>query len=417
MELNCAVQKYAWGKVGSSSLVAQLSKANTNTEINEQEPYAELWMGTHPSGPSLISATNEPLLNFLQSSNDSLGQKEKQVFGPDLPFLFKALSVAKALSIQAHPNKAHAEQLFASRPDLYKDPNHKPEMVTAWLGPFEALCGFRPIAEIQFFLKEIDELASVVGKDACDQLAAVAADDVVSGSAALRKCFSALMNSSDESIAGSLERFQQRIPSLSSDKKESLVCELFCRIASDFPGDVGCWSVYFLNFVTLEEGQSLFLGPNVPHAYISGDCLECMACSDNVVRAGLTPKFKDIDTLCSMLDYQPGPVDRFTCHWTDEDEFCQVSAPPVPDFAMARLRLPVSSDVYQLPIRSSASILLVLQGHASTTIVDNSEKVVELRAGQILFLKAGQSMNPIKMNEQQQHQQEDLVIYQAFANV
>ena len=55
-----------------------------------------------------------------------------------------------------------------------------------------------------------------------------------------------------------------------SDKKESLVCELFCRIASDFPGDVGCWSVYFLNFVTLEEGQSLFLGPNVPHAYISG---------------------------------------------------------------------------------------------------------------------------------------------------
>ena len=63
--------------------------------------------------------------------------------------------------------------------------------------------------------KEIDELASVVGKDACDQLAAVAADDVVSGSAALRKCFSALMNSSDESIAGSLERFQQRIPSLS----------------------------------------------------------------------------------------------------------------------------------------------------------------------------------------------------------
>ena len=105
MELNCAVQKYAWGKVGSSSLVAHLSKANTNTEINEQEPYAELWMGTHPSGPSLISATNEPLLNFLQSSNDSLGQKEKQVFGPDLPFLFKALSVAKALSIQAHPNK------------------------------------------------------------------------------------------------------------------------------------------------------------------------------------------------------------------------------------------------------------------------------------------------------------------------
>lgn len=47
----------------------------------------------------------------------------------------------------------HAEELHASRPDLYKDPNHKPEMVTAWLGPFEALCGFRPAAEIKFFLQ------------------------------------------------------------------------------------------------------------------------------------------------------------------------------------------------------------------------------------------------------------------------
>jgi mannose-6-phosphate isomerase len=93
--------------LGSTSLVAQLSKANNNTPINEQERYAELWMGTHPSGPSMISGTNESLLSYLQANNDSLGSKEKQVFGTDLPFLFKALSVAKALSIQAHPNKVN----------------------------------------------------------------------------------------------------------------------------------------------------------------------------------------------------------------------------------------------------------------------------------------------------------------------
>ena len=28
-----------------------------------------------------------------------------------------------------------------------------------------------------------------------------------------------------------------------------------------------------------------------------------MALSDNVVRAGLTPKFKDVKTLCDMLHY------------------------------------------------------------------------------------------------------------------
>jgi mannose-6-phosphate isomerase len=47
-----------------------------------------------------------------------------------------------------------------------------------------------------------------------------------------------------------------------------------------------------LNYVLLKPGEALFLGPDEPHAYLSGDCMECMACSDNVVRAGLTPKFR-----------------------------------------------------------------------------------------------------------------------------
>jgi mannose-6-phosphate isomerase class I len=53
--------------------------------------------------------------------------------------------VEKALSIQAHPNKAHAEELHAASPHIYKDPNHKPEIAVA-LTHFEALCGFRPLA-------------------------------------------------------------------------------------------------------------------------------------------------------------------------------------------------------------------------------------------------------------------------------
>ena len=58
----------------------------------------------------------------------------------------------------------------------------------------------------------------------------------------------------------------------------------------------------------------MFLRANLPHAYLSGDCVECMACSDNVVRAGLTPKFMDVPTLCSMLDYTPksATANKFT---------------------------------------------------------------------------------------------------------
>ena len=56
-------------------------------------------------------------------------------------FSCQVLSVAKALSIQAHPDKKLAERLHAEQPENYKDDNHKPEMTLA-LTPFEALCSF-----------------------------------------------------------------------------------------------------------------------------------------------------------------------------------------------------------------------------------------------------------------------------------
>ena len=56
----------------------------------------------------------------------------------------QVLSVAKALSIQAHPDKKLAEVLHALRPSTYKDDNHKPEMAIA-ITEFRALCGFAAI--------------------------------------------------------------------------------------------------------------------------------------------------------------------------------------------------------------------------------------------------------------------------------
>ena len=64
-----------------------------------------------------------------------------------------------------------------------------------------------------------------------------------------------------------------------------------------------------------------------------------MACSDNVVRAGLTPKFKDVSTLCEMLDYTCKPADenKFEPKKSAEDSAVFVYDPPVPDFTVARI--------------------------------------------------------------------------------
>ena len=58
--------------------------------------------------------------------------------------------------------------------------------------------------------------------------------------------------------------------------------------------------------IRLAPGQAIFLPANVPHAYLAGEIIECMAASDNVIRAGLTPKFKDTRVLCSSLTYEQG---------------------------------------------------------------------------------------------------------------
>lgn len=80
--------------------------------------------------------------------------------------------------------------------------------------------------------------------------------------------------------------------------------QVVLRLESQYPNDVGVIAAFFLNYVKLKCGEALYVGPNEPHAYLSGECVECMATSDNVIRAGLTPKHRDVRTLLSMLKYR-----------------------------------------------------------------------------------------------------------------
>lgn len=124
MEIVGDLKNYEWGKLGSGSEVSKLASLNDESfVVDEEKPYSELWMGDHVSGPSQVKATRESLAEFIQKDRaGNIGGQEK------LPFLFKVLSIRKGLSIQVHPNKEEAEKLHAEHPDIYKDPNHKPEV-------------------------------------------------------------------------------------------------------------------------------------------------------------------------------------------------------------------------------------------------------------------------------------------------
>jgi len=139
------------------------------------------------------------------------------------------------------------------------------------------------------------------------------------------------------------------------------------RLCRDFPGDVGVFSPYLLNVVTLAPGEAIFLAANEPHAYLSGDCVEVMACSDNVVRAGLTPKFKDVDTLTSMLSYAAGRprIMRGELGGGGSgggDGSLREYAAPVPEFLLQRFEPAPGAAAVAAPPVPSAAILLVVSG-------------------------------------------------------
>jgi mannose-6-phosphate isomerase len=76
-------------------------------------------MGTHPSLPSKDLATGRTLLDLLQDNKALMSHEISEKYKDKLPFLFKVLSINKALSIQAHPNKKLAEKLHAKDPKNY----------------------------------------------------------------------------------------------------------------------------------------------------------------------------------------------------------------------------------------------------------------------------------------------------------
>ncbi|XP_046671993.1 mannose-6-phosphate isomerase [Homalodisca vitripennis] len=400
MELRCSLQMYEWGKVGENSEAALLARANNpSLQIQDLTPYAELWMGTHPNGPSRLASTGENLHEWIQQNPQVLGEPVRQRFGVQLPFLFKVLSVNKALSIQVHPSKIQAEELHRLLPDIYKDPNHKPEMALA-LSPFEALCGFRPLDQIKHFLNTVPELRSCVGQENVETLLSCSED---TQQEVLGQCFQSLMTRGDDIITTALTSLLNRISSLDESSRGMHLADLVERLHSQFPGDVGVFGPYLFNHVTLQPGESLYLAANEPHAYLSGDCVECMACSDNTVRAGLTPKLKDVPTLCSLLSYICEPASSKLFVGTDEDEFTTIFRPPVPDFAVVKITVP-EGRTYTMTPRPSASIAIVTQGCATSP-------TLPLHRGSVFFLPADDSVQFTVTST------EPLLLFQAMANV
>ncbi|MBN2002288.1 MAG: mannose-6-phosphate isomerase, class I [Anaerolineae bacterium] len=374
------IQHYEWGTRDAAAFIPQFLGQTPQPGL----PYAELWMGMHPKAPSalLIEGTPTPLPQLAERYPDALlGKKITARFGHTLPFLFKVLSVGAALSIQAHPNKTQAEALHVCNPEQYPDDNHKPEIAIA-LSPATALVGFKSYEEIRLTLAKYPEIVCFIEAGEGGVLRPVTMQQQRES---VRRIYTALMRRErdEQALQDALNQLEQRLQRLPDPSDHE---RLFLESRRIYDGaEIGLLALFFLNFVRLKRGQGIFLKPGIPHAYLRGNLVECMANSDNVVRAGLTPKFKDVQTLLDILTYELGPT-PILGQSTGAQE--TVYAAPVIEFQVRRWQL-AGGESRQEKGNDQPAVLLITEGELTLRWQEEGEAQQQvIRRGQSLFIPA-----------------------------
>ena len=372
------IHEYSWG---SNSFIPELLGELSPAKI----PMAEMWMGTHPGGPSMVVYKNERvLLEKLIGENPSgiLGDSIARKFSNKLPFLFKVVAMARPLSMQAHPNREQAKAGFLrenmgkkpmDRGDRnYRDDNHKPELICA-LRPLWALKGFRDA-------EKIIDIMERLGVDA--ELPAAEILRKQPGAEGLRGFFIALMD---------IERDQRQnllggiVAKIEDSGLSSPEYEWIKRLSREYPGDMGVISPFFLNLVRLYPTEAMYIHPGELHSYLEGAGLELMANSDNVIRGGLTYKHIDPPELISILDFNPRIPDILTPEGIDGPEkFYPVSAE---EFMLSVISLRGKGETYESRGSRGAEIMICTDGDARVTDIGHDE-ILEFRRGMSIFIPA-----------------------------
>ncbi|GAA4672751.1 mannose-6-phosphate isomerase, class I [Nocardioides nanhaiensis] len=357
--LRNGVQNYSWG---SPDAIPRFLG-----ERADGKPVAEVWIGTHQLQPSMA----------VDAGGDV---KPLPDLAGDLPFMLKVLAADRPLSLQVHPSKSQAEDGYAEEERLripldaphrvYKDANHKPEMVYA-LTTFDCLIGFRPTVEI---LRVLAPLGTPLTQRLADDLRA---DPGFSG--IVRRVQWLLSSEVTAAQVGEVVGACRALGRLGMDIKRAYSTAV--EISEHFPDDIGVVISLMMNRMTLQPGEAAYLEAGIIHAHLKGLCLEVMASSDNVLRAGLTDKHVDPEGLVTCLgETGMARVARVSPEFVLADT--EVFSPADVEFALA-----VTQVSHAEPERVS-----VVDAPHSLLICTGGEVEVRNREGQSVLLTRGESL-------------------------
>jgi mannose-6-phosphate isomerase len=392
-KLKGKVQHYAWG--GDHFIPHWLRIENT-----EKKPFAEYWMGAHPSASStiIINGKEEKLYDLIQQDAASfIGEKVNNTFG-ELPYLFKILDVKDMLSIQVHPSKASAAKGFEEEDakDVainastrnYKDKNHKPEVMVA-LSEFWLLHGFLmedKLLKVLQTVPEFNRFESIV---------------MEKGYKGLYEHVMLMPQAEVDQLLGSLverETMRKKNNELTKQQPGWWVAKLYENETQLSNIDRGIFSIYFFNIVKTEPGEAVFQGAGLPHAYLEGQNVELMANSDNVLRGGLTPKHIDVPELIKHTIFEgiePNIMKGINLTSGEKNYPC-----PVEDFGISKLELKAGENY--TTEATSLEIIVIIEG----TLAIKGSNTITAKSGEAIAVLAGETYTVSTLNQ--------LYAYKAF---
>jgi mannose-6-phosphate isomerase len=134
--------------------------------------------------------------------------------------------------------------------------------------------------------------------------------------------------------------------------------------------------------------------------------MECMANSDNVIRAGLTPKLRDIPNLVSGLTYIAGHHSKHVVQPTSFSKHSMLYDPPISEFSVVQVKLPAGETDDHRAI-AGPSVVCVSDGRGEIAWGSESLSVQE---GDVVFIGADK---PISFTSRGQ----GLTLFRAFVEV
>ncbi len=354
------VMHYAWG---SHETLATL----TGREAPTAAPEAELWMGAHEHAPSGVEVDGRQttLDRLVAERPELLGGSRARAFDGRLPFLLKILAPQQPLSIQCHPD---ARQALSADPGTYADRWPKPE---AWLAvtTFEFFAGMRTIEQMR-------SLASDLGAPGLIR----SVEAVGAAARPMHALLSDLLHLEPDARVALVREVVAacRGARACGDGAAAVIA----RFADHYPDDIGLVVLLLMRHRIIEPGSYVFVPAGILHTPVSGAVVEILANSDNVVRAGLTPKEINIEELLRIVD--PDRVMRPA----DPDVCGSVRTYPtgVPYFRLHTVH-PGHDGGRHVAVPGSKSPRILLALHGPVTIYGSSGALL-LASGESCFIGA-----------------------------